>query len=68
MKKAIELFFPNGNSKAGTLDDFDIDLLDFKNNELDDHTTVAEMLESTGLRMNVSLILTKMRKKQYLYL
>lgn len=68
MKKAIELFFPNGNSKAGTLDDFDIDLLDFKNNELDDHTTVAEMLESTGLRMNVSLILTKMRKKNSIYI
>ncbi|CAH0558338.1 unnamed protein product [Brassicogethes aeneus] len=48
-RKGVELFFPDGKSPKGALVDFDIDLLDFKNNKIDEVTTVENLLESTGL-------------------
>ncbi|XP_031333806.1 uncharacterized protein LOC116176150 [Photinus pyralis] len=49
LTKALDLFFPNGHSSKGDLSKFDINLFDFQNHEVDKDSTVAELLEKTGL-------------------
>lgn len=62
IKKAIELFFPNGKSKAGLIDYFDTDLL-FEDNKLDEQTTIADLLEKTALT-NLRFCLTTDQKRR----
>lgn len=43
------LFFPEGISSQGPLEDFTYELLDFKNHPIQDNLTVAELYEVTAL-------------------
>ncbi|KAK5647928.1 hypothetical protein RI129_002820 [Pyrocoelia pectoralis] len=46
---AKELFFPNKISTKGKLQDFEVSLLDFKQNQVDETLTVQEIFEITKL-------------------
>ena len=51
INEALGLFFPEGKSQHGYVKDFNIDLLDFKDNPVPDNATVAECynLYKTGI-------------------
>ncbi|KAH3719820.1 uncharacterized protein LOC127855308 [Dreissena polymorpha] len=49
IQQAIGLFFPNGLSSKGPLTNFNFDLWDFADREIDANVTVADMYERTKL-------------------
>lgn len=67
IEKGIDFFFPKGTSTKGHLDEFIVDLFDFKRHKIDTAVTVAEMLETTGLTKLRFYLATKkkMQKEKY---
>jgi len=45
---AKELFFPNGRSSKGMIDELSINLFDFQKNDLPDDLSVGELYAKTG--------------------
>lgn len=64
IEKGIDLFFPKGISTKGQLDEFIVDLFDFKRHRIDTDVTVAEMLEATGLTKLRFYLATKKKKQK----
>lgn len=64
----ISLFFPDGKSKLGKVNDFDLELLDFQHNVVDANQSVGDMYEKCKLRMlkfYLKLKSTRMSVLQY---
>ena len=45
------LFFPNGHSSKGPVEDFEFDIRDYSHNALPPEITVSQLYEQTKLRM-----------------
>lgn len=60
LKKAKELFFPDGTSPKGKLENFSCKILDFKHNEIESELTIDEIYNATRLtRLRFYLATTK---------
>lgn len=51
LQEAIKLFFPNGESPKGKVNDFDIDLWDFSERIVENSVTLQQMYENTKMPM-----------------
>lgn len=50
-ERAMELFFPDGESTVGNMSNFDLDLMDYKERSLDLESTVGQLYDETKLPM-----------------
>lgn len=67
IEKGIDLFFPKGKYTKGQLDEFVVDLFDFKRHRIDSDVTIAEMLETTGLTKLRFYLATKKKTEEEKY-
>ncbi len=51
LKVAKDLFFPNGQSPRGTVDDFTFDIRDFGERSMEQNLSIGEIYEATKVRM-----------------
>ncbi|XP_031356742.1 uncharacterized protein LOC116180756 isoform X1 [Photinus pyralis] len=51
IEAAQKVFFPNGFSPKGNIEDFDFDLLDFKHNEYPPDISISQILNSTKVKV-----------------
>lgn len=62
LSKGKSLFFPNGISPKGKVDDFEFEVMDFKENSLDDDETVGDIYDKTMLTTLRFYIATKKKE------
>lgn len=63
LKIAKDLFFPNGKSVHGRLENYECDLLDFQQEPLQDNLTVGEIYEITKINVLRFYLSTSEKKK-----